>query len=70
MDVIFTGHAEKRIIARKVTKQEVVDAVRFPDKIIKKHGKYYYQKRLSRGVIEIVAERTESNINIITIYWS
>lgn len=69
MKIIFTGHAEKRIMIRKITKQEVVDAVKSPDKTIKKYGKYYYQKKLSRGVIEIVAERTESNINIITIYW-
>ncbi len=69
MDILFTSHAEYRVKKRKLTKQEVLDAIKSPDKIIKKHGKYYYQKKLDRGTVEIVTERTEKNINIITIYW-
>lgn len=69
MKINFTFHAELRLKKRKLSKQEVTKAVRFPDKTIKKHGKYYYQKRLERGIIEVVAEITEDNLNIITIYW-
>jgi len=67
--VIFTFHAELRIRKRNLSKEEVLEAIKFPDEIIKKQGKYYYQKRLNRGIIEVVVERTEKNINIITIYW-
>lgn len=69
MDLQFTKHAESRLQNRKITKQETLDAVKYPDKIIKKEDRYYYQKKLERGTIEVVAERTEKNINIITIYW-
>ena len=69
MNIIFTKHAETRIIRRKIAKQEILNAIQFPDKTLKKYGKYYYQKKLERGIMEIVVERTEKNINIITIYW-
>ena len=69
MEITFTFHAEFRITKRKLLKEEVIDAVQYPDKIIKKHGKYFYQKRISRGTIEVVCERTEKSLNVITIYW-
>jgi hypothetical protein len=69
MNIKFTTHAEFRIKKRGLLKEEITRALNFPDKILKKHGKYYYQKKLDRGTIEIVAEITESNINVITLYW-
>ena len=69
MKITFTFHAELRLKKRKISKQEAIEATKFPDKTIKKHGKYYYQKKLERGTIEVVAEITEDNLNIITIYW-
>ncbi len=35
---------------------------------VKKAGLYFYRKRIDRGVIEVVVERT-SFINVITVYW-
>ena len=32
MDIIFTNHAEYRIKKRKLIKQEVIDAIKYPDK--------------------------------------
>ena len=69
MKIIFTNHAEHRLIKRKILKQDVLDAIKYPNKIIKKHGKYYFQKVLRRGKIEIVCEIMEINIKIITLYW-
>ncbi len=69
MKITFTFHAELRLKKRKVSKQEIMEAVKSPDKTTKKHGKYYYQKKLDRGTIEIVAEVTEKDLNIITLYW-
>lgn len=69
MNISFTGHAKFRIEKRKLLEEEVINAILFPDKTIKKHGKYYYQKKLDRGMIEVVTEKTENNINVITIYW-
>ena len=69
MRILFTRHAEKRIKSRGVLKQEIIDAIKYPDKTIKKHGCYYYQKNLGRGKIEIVCEKKAKNIKIITVYW-
>ena len=69
MKVIFTNHARYRIEKRKILEDEVIDAINYPDKTIKRHNKYYFQKRLNRGTIEVSCEKTESLINVITVYW-
>lgn len=69
MKLVFSNHAEQRIIKRKITKEEVVETIMHPDITLKKHGKYYAQKRTQRGLIEVVYERTEKHIKIITLYW-
>ena len=75
MRIIFTSHAEKRLRKRGILRQEIVYSIKSPNRIIKKHGLFYYQKRLERGMIEVVCEETESlrkkekNIKVITVYW-
>ncbi|MBI2649948.1 DUF4258 domain-containing protein [Candidatus Woesearchaeota archaeon] len=69
MKITFTSHAKYRIEKRKILEQEVIDAIKHPDKTIKRHDKYYFQKRLERGTIEVSCEKTERIINIITVYW-
>ena len=69
MEIIFTKHVENRIEKRKILREEVIDAIKFPLQIHKKHGKHFYRKKLSRGIIEVCCEKTESNINVITVYW-
>ena len=69
MQIIFTNHAKFRIIRRNILKQEVIEAIKYPDRTLKKHGKYYFQKSLDRGKIEVVCEKIENNINVITLYW-
>ena len=69
MKISFTNHARYRIALRKVLEDEVIDAIKYPDKTIKKHGKYYFQKKLERGTIEVSCEKTERIINVITVYW-
>ena len=69
MRIIFTNHAEIRIKKRKLFKEEVLDAINSPDKQIKKYDKYFIQKGLSRGTIEVCCEKTGTHIKVITIYW-
>jgi hypothetical protein len=54
---------------RRVTEEEIIDAIRHPENIVKKYGEYYFRKNIGRGTIEIAAERTERYIRIITLYW-
>ena len=69
MEILFTKHAEFRIEKRGILKHEVLDAIKYPDNTNKRHEKYYVQKRLDRGTIEVCYEKTEKYINIITVYW-
>ncbi len=69
MKLIFTLHALDRIKKRKITKEEVEESIKFPDNTEKKHGLYYAQKKIQRGKIEIVYEKKENYIKVITLYW-
>jgi len=69
MRILFTHHAQERLKQRGIAKEEVIDAVKHPDFIIRKYNKYFLQKKLERGMIEVCCEKTEKNINIITVYW-
>ena len=69
MNIIFTLHSKRQIKKRDLTEQEIIESVKFPNKTIKKHNKYYFQKDIGRGIIEIVCEKTENNIKVITVYW-
>lgn len=69
MKVTFTLHALQRLEKRKLLKEEIIEAIHYADKVIKEHEKYYFQKHLERGNIEIVCEKTERDIKVITIYW-
>jgi len=69
MEYKFTAHAKYRLKKRELTEQEVIDGINYAEKILKKHGKYYAQKNIGRGKIEVVFEKKEKYINIITIYW-
>jgi len=69
LEYIFTDHAEDRVKKRNLTKQEIIESIKNADKTLKKHGKYYAQKNIGRGTIEIAYERTESYIRVLTVYW-
>lgn len=69
MEIIFTKHAEERLKIRKFSKVEIIEAITFPDKILKRYDKHYYQKSLGRGKVEVVCEKTEKHIKVITLYW-
>ncbi len=70
MKIFFTSHAEERVKTRKISKDNVLDALRFPTIVSKKYDLYYYQKIIEQGgTIEVVVEKTEKNIKIITVYW-
>ena len=68
MDIIFTLHVKNRIKKRKIRDEEIFDAINNPDKISQEYGKYYVQKDIGRGKIEVVYEK-DKYINVITVYW-
>ncbi len=70
MEIELCQHIVDRIHTRHLFLEEVVDAIRHPDRITKKQGMLYLQKRLNRGTIEIVCEKRENHIRAITVYWT
>ncbi|MBI5148546.1 DUF4258 domain-containing protein [Candidatus Pacearchaeota archaeon] len=68
MDIVFTEHAKEMVEKRKITKDDVISTIKYPEKIKKKEGKYYAQKNIGRGRIEVVYEK-DKYIKIITLYW-
>ena len=68
MEIVFTKHVEDRIKKRKITSDEVINTIKYAEKTIKKEGKYYAQKNIERGKIEVVYEK-DKYIKIITVYW-
>jgi hypothetical protein len=69
MRIVLTHHAQERLRRRDLSEEEIIDAVKHPASTIKKYSKYFYQKKLDRGLIEVCCEKTEKNIKIITVYW-
>ncbi len=68
MEIIFTQHAKDRMFKRKITKEEIINAIKYPEKTLKRQGKYYAQKNIGRANIEVVYEK-DKYIKIITIYY-
>ncbi len=68
MEIEFTLHAKEQIKERKISEDEVINAIQNPDKIYQEFGKYYAEKDIGRGIIKIIFKK-DKYINIITVYW-
>ena len=68
MKIVFTLHTKARLKKRKITEEEVIYAIKSPDKLTKINYKYYAQKNIGQGNIEVVYIK-ENYIKGITIYW-
>ena len=68
MEIIFTQYAKDRMFKRKITKEEITNAIKYPEKTLKRQGKHYAQKNIGRANIEVVYEK-DKYIKIITIYY-
>jgi len=69
MEIIFTEHAKERMKKRHITEEEIINAVKYPDKTVKREGKYISKKNIGRGEIEVIYEK-DKYIKIITIYYA
>lgn len=68
--VEFTEHARKRMLERKVSKAQVLTALRRPDGIEDEDGGVQlFKKRFTDRVLGVVAEIKLNKTIVITIYW-
>ena len=68
MKIMFTLHVKERIKKRKITEEEVITTINYPEHLNKRLGIYYARKNIGRGVIEVVYEK-QNYIRVITVYW-
>ncbi len=67
MNIIFAKHAEEQMKERGISKDEVINTIKYPEKTIKSSDRYYARKKVSMGIIEVVYIR-EKYIKVITVY--
>ena len=69
MRINYTRHAREQMAERNISEQDVIDAIKMPDRITKEHGKYYASKNIGLGTIEAAYEIVGNYIKVITVYW-
>jgi hypothetical protein len=67
MNIKFTKHAEDQMKERGISKDEVINTIKYPEKTLKETDRYYAQKKVSLGTIEVVYV-IENYIKVITVY--
>ena len=68
MEIEFTLHAKEQIKERNLSKEEVINVIKNPDKTYQEFGKYYAEKDIGSGIIRVVFKK-DKYINVITVYW-
>ena len=68
MEITYTLHAKDRMKKRRITEDEIIHAIKNPDKTLKIKGKYYAQKNIGRATIEVVYEKVKY-IKVVTLYY-
>ena len=54
MNIVFTRHAKEQMKERGISEDEVVNAIKYPEKTQKVDNVYYVQKKITLGAIEVV----------------
>ena len=67
MNIVFTKHAKEQMKERGITEDDVINAVKYPEKTKKISNIYYVQKKVIQGTIEVVYIK-ENYIKVITVY--
>lgn len=70
MKIIFSDHAKKQLIERKIPKKIVLETVKNPQKKIKSYkNRELRQRQVSGKILEVVTITEEDIVTVITQYW-
>lgn len=70
MKIIFSDHAKKQLVERKIPKKFVLETVKNPQKKIKSFkNRELRQRKFGAKILEVVIIQEEISITIITQYW-
>lgn len=69
MKIIFTNHARERMQERGILESEVIECIRYADKVLKDATHISrFQKLSSRGTLEVVGKHKGAYLIVITVY--
>ncbi len=57
MKIIFPKHAKEMMEKRKISEDEVIQTITYPEKLTKIESLYYAQKNIIRANIEVAYEK-------------
>ncbi|HLC51137.1 MAG TPA: DUF4258 domain-containing protein [archaeon] len=70
MKVVYTKHAEFRLIERSIKKEWIEAAIKNPDRIIELENDHKQAIRLTdKGKISVIYTVEKENIIVITVHW-
>ena len=69
MPLKFTKHALRRMTVRGISEEEILIAIETPEKTFKKNEKQISTRTLAQGCLEVVFEKKDNDLMVITAYW-
>jgi Domain of unknown function (DUF4258) len=68
--IIFTSHSEEKLNERKITRLQVIEALKKPDKIIRTYGNRVAAfKKLGKLYLKVIYRHEGKDLIIITQHW-
>ncbi|MDO8427983.1 MAG: DUF4258 domain-containing protein [Candidatus Diapherotrites archaeon] len=69
MKYLLTGHAQERMHQRGVSLDLVIEVIEQAERIEKQKDTWIATKNTFKGRLEVVFQKTDTIIKIITTYW-
>lgn len=70
MKIVFSDHAKKRRIERKIPRKHVVETIKNPQNKLKSfRNRQLFQKQFNGKILEVVITKQESATIVVTQYW-
>lgn len=69
MKIEFSDHALKRLKKRGILQIYIEEGLSHPIRVEKREGLFYAQIKIEYGIVEIVYDRRENLIKVVTLYW-
>ena len=69
MKIEFSNHAFERLKKRGILQIYIEEELLHPIRVEKREGLFYAQIKIDKGIVEIVYEKRENLIKIVTLYW-
>ena len=69
MNLIFTKHAQQRMVERNIKIENIRDVIDMPEYTIRKNRKVEAYKTINNKTLKVVYFKTSKFIKIITLIW-